>query len=91
MATPLPDLYNQRQQMGERQLGEPTPSQRSSEPEEFARLAEGTAPGVLRQSWELIRKEKKWYLLPLLLAFLLVSGFILLGGTGAAPLLYALF
>ncbi len=72
-------------------MSELTPSKKSGEPQEFARLAEHAAPGVLRQSWELIRKEKKWYLVPLLLAFLLVGGFILLGGTGAAPLLYTLF
>jgi hypothetical protein len=72
------------------------PAQRSGAKEtdertDLERLVEGTAPGVLSQAWELIRKEKKWYLLPLLLAFLLIGGFIVLGGSGAAPLLYTLF
>ncbi|MCZ6853407.1 MAG: DUF5989 family protein [Gammaproteobacteria bacterium] len=72
-------------------MSELTPSEKSEEAQKFAHLAEHAAPGVVRQSWQLIRKEKKWYLLPVLLAFVLVGGFILLGGTGAAPLLYTLF
>ena len=67
------------------------PSNKSGEAQEFERLAEKEAPGVLRQSLQFIRMEKKWYLLPVLLAFFLVGGFVFLGGTGAAPLLYTLF
>ena len=38
-----------------------------------------------------IRSEGKWFLLPLLVVFFLVGGLVVLGATGAAPLLYALF
>lgn len=57
----------------------------------FADIANRDAPGIFRQAWQLIRLERKWYLVPLLFAFLLIGGFVFLGGTGAAPLLYTLF
>ena len=72
-------------------MSERTPAKNSGQPRELARLVEGPAPGLLRQSWALIRSERKWFLLPILLALLLIGGFVVLGGTGAAPLLYTLF
>ena len=66
-------------------------SNQSEESGEFSRLAEKAAPGVVRQALQLIIKENKWYLLPLLLAFVIVGAFVILGGSGMAPLLYALF
>ncbi len=58
---------------------------------ELERLAEHRDPGLLRESWALIRSERKWFLVPLLVVFVLVGGLVVLGGTGAAPLLYSLF
>jgi len=74
-----------------KRLSDFKPSGNSEQSQEFVRLAEETAPGILRQSWQLICKEKKWYLLPLFLAFVLAGSFIFFTGTGAAPLLYTLF
>jgi hypothetical protein len=79
-----------RQRLGDPYMSE-TPRKQSESSKEFSRLAGKQAPGILRQAWQLIAQERKWYLLPLLLAFLLVGGFVMLGGSGVAPLLYALF
>jgi hypothetical protein len=38
-----------------------------------------------------MRENKKWWLLPIVLALLLVGVFLVLASTGAAPLIYTLF
>ena len=35
--------------------------------------------------------NKKWWLVPILVVFLLIGVLIVLGGTGAAPFIYTLF
>jgi hypothetical protein len=61
------------------------------ETDAFSEISKKAAPGILRQGLHLISKENKWYLLPLLVAFVITGAFVLLGGSGMAPLLYALF
>jgi len=56
--------------------------------EDAARRAE---VGLVRELWDLIRHTKKWWLVPLLVAFLLVGVLLLLSGSAAAPLIYTLF
>ena len=41
--------------------------------------------------WIFLKENKKWWLLPILLAFLLMGALLLAGGTGAAPFIYTLF
>ena len=57
----------------------------------LSELVEESAPGLIREYWTLVRREGKWFLLPLLLTLLVAGGFVVLGSTGAGPLLYALF
>ena len=47
--------------------------------------------GVLRDYLELLRNNKKWWLLPIILVLLGIGAFLVLGGTGAAPLIYPIF
>ncbi|WP_176011560.1 DUF5989 family protein [Victivallis sp. Marseille-Q1083] len=57
--------------------------------DEFERLEHhGTVVGEL---WELIRENKKYWLIPLLVILLLLGLLIFLGSTGAGPFLYTLF
>jgi len=41
--------------------------------------------------WGFLKHNKKWWLLPLLLALLLLGLLVVLSGTGLAPFIYTLF
>lgn len=56
--------------------------------EEQAAKARG---GFFEELWVFLKENKKWWLLPILLAFLLMGALLLAGGTGAAPFIYTLF
>lgn len=65
-----------------------------SEPEknEFERAAaEQGKGGIIRELWGFIKENKKWWLLPLVIALLVFGLLIFLSGTGLAPFIYTLF
>jgi hypothetical protein len=41
--------------------------------------------------WAFLSENKKWWLLPIILVFMLVGVLLVLGGTAAAPFIYTLF
>jgi hypothetical protein len=45
----------------------------------------------LRELVDFLAHNKKWYLIPVVLAMLLLGILIILGATGAAPFVYTLF
>ena len=47
--------------------------------------------GVLREYLDLLRYHKKWWLAPIIAVLLAIGLFLVLGGTAAAPLIYAIF
>ena len=47
--------------------------------------------GILVEFWQLLRHNKKWWLLPILLVVLSLGVVLLLASTGAAPFIYSLF
>lgn len=59
--------------------------------DEFARAGGEARTGLVAEFIDFLKHNKKWWLLPILLAFLAIGALILLGGTGAAPLIYPLF
>jgi hypothetical protein len=63
-------------------------TQRSSKFEERAAKA---GDRFFKEFWIFLKENKKWWLLPILLAFLLMGALLLAGGTGAAPFIYTLF
>jgi hypothetical protein len=46
---------------------------------------------LLRELIAFMGENKKWWLLPLVLVFLLLAGLIFLSGTAVAPFIYTLF
>lgn len=60
-------------------------------PDDFARRAEQQPPGIVREFWGFIRFNKKWWLLPVTVALLLVGVLVLLSSTALAPFIYPLF
>jgi Family of unknown function (DUF5989) len=55
--------------------------------------AEGAAgrTGLAAEFWDFLKHNKKWWLLPILLAMVGIGVIIALGATGAAPFIYPLF
>jgi hypothetical protein len=48
-------------------------------------------PSILREFIGFLRENKKWWLLPLVVALLALGGLVFLGGTAVAPFIYTLF
>jgi hypothetical protein len=46
---------------------------------------------IIKEVWLFVRSTGKWWLVPLLVALLLLGALVLLSGTGYAPLIYTLF
>jgi Family of unknown function (DUF5989) len=58
---------------------------------EFEQEAERPDNGVIREFWEFLATNKKWWLLPIVIFLLLVGLFIVLTSTPVAPFIYTLF
>jgi hypothetical protein len=58
---------------------------------DFAHQAEQAQVGIVREFWDFLRYNKKWWLSPIIVVLLLVGAVIILGGTSAAPFIYTLF
>ena len=48
-------------------------------------------PGILREFWEFLCDNKKWWITPIVVVLLLVGLLVIVGGTAAAPFIYTLF
>lgn len=48
-------------------------------------------PSLIKEFWLFLSENKKWWLLPIIIVMLLLTGLIFLGGTPAAPFIYTLF
>jgi hypothetical protein len=59
---------------------------------EFERAAsDGRQSSLPAEFWHFLKREKKWWLLPILLVIFLFGVLVLLSGTAAAPFIYTLF
>jgi hypothetical protein len=63
----------------------------ASEKKSFTEQAQTKPPGFWAELWHFVRHNKKWWLTPVIVALLLVSALIVLGGSGVAPFIYSLF
>jgi hypothetical protein len=57
----------------------------------FAQANQSNQTGLLREFLSFLRHNKKFWLIPLLLALLGLGLLVILGGTAAAPFIYTLF
>ena len=58
---------------------------------EFAKATRESERGLLAEIVYLVRRQKKWWLVPFLIALLVLGLLVVLAGTGAAPFIYTLF
>ena len=65
----------------------PTPADH----DQFSQEASGSRSGLAAEFWDFLKHNKKWWLLPILLAMVGIGVLIALGTTGAAPFIYPLF
>ncbi len=57
----------------------------------FAEQADQASTGLLREFFDFLRHNKKWWLLPLILALLLFGLLVIIAGSAAAPFIYPFF
>ena len=61
-------------------------------PSEFEQAAaQQPRTGLVKELWTFLKENKKWWLLPMIIAFLIFAALIFLSGTGVAPFIYTLF
>ena len=54
-------------------------------------IAAGSRRGLVGELWLYVRTQGKWWLAPILITLLVLGLFVVIGTTGAGPLIYALF
>ncbi len=59
--------------------------------DEFSRAAGEQRTSLVAEFWDFLKHNKKWWLLPILLAMVGIGILIAAAGTGAAPFIYPLF
>ena len=59
--------------------------------EQFEREAQQADFSLIREMFDLLRHNKKWWLTPIIIGLLLAGIIVVLGGTAVAPLIYTLF
>jgi drug/metabolite transporter superfamily protein YnfA len=65
---------------------------KQEQPTEFEKAAVSQAKGgFMSDLWGFLKTNKKWWLLPILIVFLIFGVLILLSSTGVAPFIYTLF
>ncbi len=63
------------------------------DPGDFEKAAHSRPPGLWRELIDLLRENKKWWLVPILLALVVLGALIAIAvvSPGAAPFIYTLF
>ena len=60
-------------------------------PNEFEQANQQEQASIVKEFVAFLRENKKFWMIPLLLALLAVGALLILGGTAAAPFIYTLF
>lgn len=58
---------------------------------EFEAQTKVARPSLIREFWDFLRHNKKWWLAPILLVMAVLGALMLVGGSAAAPFIYTLF
>ena len=63
----------------------------NDQPYDFAQQANEKQPGLVRELFEFLRYNKKWWLTPIFIVLLLCGVLVFLSGTAIAPFIYPAF
>ena len=66
-------------------------SDASTAASDFQQIARGKQVGIVREFWDFLKYNKKWWLTPIILSLLLIALLAISAGSGAAPFIYTLF
>lgn len=66
-----------------------TPQTNPSDNEQL--FQEASDPGFFADLWDFLKTSRKWWMLPLIGAFILLGVILVLSQTAAAPFIYTLF
>jgi hypothetical protein len=58
---------------------------------DFEKAAASNRGGFFSEFWGFLKTNKKWWLLPIIVMFLILGLLILISSTGLAPFIYTLF
>jgi hypothetical protein len=58
---------------------------------DFQRIASGKQVGIVREFWDFLKHNKKWWLTPIILSLLLIALLAITGSSGVGPFIYTLF
>lgn len=47
--------------------------------------------GLVREFWMFLKQNKKWWIIPMVLVFLVVAALMIFSGSPVAPFIYTLF
>ena len=72
-------------------MDNPPPDPDETDAEKFERLADETSPGLIREFWDFLVYNKKWWLTPIIVVLLLVGLLVVLSGSAVAPFIYPFF
>ncbi len=67
------------------------PEKPNKDPSDFVEEAEQAPVGIIREFWDFLRYNKKWWLLPIIVMLLCLGTLVVLMGTPLAPFIYTLF
>ena len=68
-----------------------TGDNKTKKAKDFEEAAGAKRSGFLSEMKYFLKTSKKWWLTPIVIALVLVTGLVILGGTAAAPFIYTLF
>ena len=63
----------------------------SNPDDSFESAAQEEQVGIIAEFVDFLRYNKKWWLTPVVIVLLLVTGLVILSGTALAPFIYTLF
>ena len=67
------------------------PRDNADSPNQFAQQGQARRAGMLADFIYLLKKSRKWWMLPLILVFIAFGLFMVLNSTGIAPFIYTVF
>ena len=65
-----------------------TPAKPSPPSDDFELQLDSRQPTIIKEFWQFLRHNKKWWLLPILLALFVLGTLVVLSGTALAPFMY---
>ena len=72
-------------------MSEPSAEPNKPVAADFAQQAHESDPGIVREFLQFLVENKKWWLIPILIAVGLIATLVFLSGTYVAPFIYPLF